>query len=100
TGNRVELHYMPNLGGEFFQWELQSNAYSQYHAAPANDYLRVEIESKAARTYEWVLHHTKLPATVEEESGAYRRVKSRTALRPNTWWYDVKLSNLHLMVRK
>ena len=90
---------MPSLGGEFFQWEPLLKEYSQYHAAPAGDFIRVEIESKVARTYEWVLHHSKMPIEVSEESGPYQKALSRSALRVNSWWYDSQLQNLHFMIR-
>ena len=96
---KMELHYFPSLGGEFFLWEPDLQENSQFHAAPAGDYMRVEMETKVRRTYEWVLHHTKAPREVEEESGVYARVDRREALRPGTWWHDAKLNNLHLMVR-
>jgi len=96
---KMELHYFPSLGGEFFLWEPDLGENSQFHAAPAGDYMRVEIETKVRRTYEWVLHHTKAPREVEEESGVYARVDRREALTPGTWWHDAKLNNLHLMVR-
>jgi alpha-glucosidase (family GH31 glycosyl hydrolase) len=96
---KMELHYFPSLGGEFFLWEPDLGENSQFHAAPAGDYMRVEIETKVRRTYEWVLHHTKAPREVEDESVAYARVDRREALKPGTWWHDAKLNNLHLMVR-
>jgi hypothetical protein len=96
---KMELHYFPSLGGEFFLWEPDLGENSQFHAAPAGDYMRVEIETKVRRTYEWVLHHTKAPREVEEESGVYARVDRLEALKPGTWWHDAKLNNLHLMVR-
>lgn len=99
TQSKMELHYFPSLGGEFFLWEPDLQENSQFHAAPAGDYMRVEIETKVRRTYEWVLHHTGAPRLVEEESAAYARVDRRDALKPGTWWHDAKLNNLHLMVR-
>jgi glycosyl hydrolase family 31 len=96
---KMELHYFPSLGGEFFLWEPDLGENSQFHAAPAGDYMRVEMETKVRRTYEWVLHHTKAPLEVEEESAAYARVDRHEALKPGTWWHDAKLNNLHLMVR-
>lgn len=99
TGRRMELHYMPSLGGEFFLWEPSLKTISQFHAAPAGDYMRVEIETKVSRTYEWVLHHTNQPSEVAEESGAYRKVSARTQLRPGTWFHDSRLNNLHILLR-
>jgi hypothetical protein len=99
AGNRMELHYVPALGGEFFLWEpgLQDN--SQFHAAPAADYLRVEVETKIERTYEWVVHHTPAAAEVAEDSRVYRRVNTRGELRDGSWWHDAQRNNLHILLR-
>jgi len=97
--DRMELHYYPSLGGEFFLWEPDVNENSQFHAAPAGDFVRVEIESQKRRTYEWVLHHMKAPREVAEEPGAYQRVSARDQLKPGTWWHDASQNNLHLMLR-
>jgi alpha-glucosidase (family GH31 glycosyl hydrolase) len=97
--DRMELHYFPSLGGEFFLWEPDQGENSQFHAAPAGDYMRVEVETKVRRTYEWVIHHTKAPKEVEEETGAYQHVAKRELLQPGTWWHDATLNNLHLMMR-
>lgn len=53
----LELHYFPRLGAEFFLSEPGGEEISQIHAGPAGDVLRLEIESKANRRYEWVVHH-------------------------------------------
>ena len=47
----------PRLGGEFFLLEGDIAEYSQVHAAPALDIMRLEIESKKDRDYQWVVHH-------------------------------------------
>ena len=60
---------------EFFLWEPELEENSQFHAAPAGDFLRVEVESKRRRTYEWVIHHTKAPREVED-SGASATCRS------------------------
>jgi hypothetical protein len=99
TSRRMELHYMPSLGGEFFLWEPALKTISQFHAAPAGEYMRVEIETKVSRTYEWVLHHTSQPVEVSEETGPYRKVSARTQLRPGTWFHDTRLNNLHILLR-
>ena len=57
-GVSLELHYFPTLGAEFFIFEPDVNEYSQFHAAPSADFMRVESESKVARVCEWILHHT------------------------------------------
>src|SRR5579883_496434 len=96
--NKMELHYFPSLGAEFFLWEPELEENSQFHAAPAGDFLRVEIESQRERTYEWILHHVAEPRAVSEESGAYERVSRRDQLRPGAWWHDAARNNLHLML--
>ena len=40
----MALHYFPKLGGEFFLLEGDIAEYSQVHAAPALDFMRLEIE--------------------------------------------------------
>jgi hypothetical protein len=90
----MELHYFPSLGGEFFLWESEKRDNSQFHAAPAGDFTRVEIESKVSRNYEWVIHHTNRPSNVE---GA-KPVGRRSALAPGTWWHDKSRHDLHIMV--
>jgi len=95
----MELHYFPSLGAEFFLWEPEMDENSQFHAAPAGDFVRVEVESKRRRTYEWILHHTRAPRVVAEESGAYTRVARRALLRPGFWWHDDARNDLHLMMR-
>ena len=61
----MELHYYPRLGAEFFLSEPEATTISQFHAAPAGLYVRLEIESQLARDYEWVLHHVSAPAKRE-----------------------------------
>jgi len=94
----MELHYFPSLGGEFFLWESARNDNSQFHAAPAGDFMRVEIESLVARTYEWVIHHTKRPAEVREETAPYKPVRQRSSLAADTWWHDATRNDLHIML--
>ena len=90
----MELHYFPSLGGEFFLWESDKRDNSQFHAAPAGDFTRVEIESKVSRTYEWVIHHTERPTNVEDCTA----VRQRSALKAGTWWHDKARNDLHVMV--
>lgn len=96
--NAMELHYFPSLGGEFFLWETEKGENSQFHAAPAGDFTRVEIESQITRNYEWVIHHADRPAGVKEDAAGYQPVRQRSALKPGTWWYDDARNDLHLMV--
>ena len=97
--NVMELHYFPALGGEFFLWESDKRENSQFHAAPAGDFTRVEIQSQISRTYEWVIHHTDRPANVQEGTTTYQPVRQRSALKPGMWWHDDARNDLHVMVR-
>jgi glycosyl hydrolase family 31 len=96
---KMDLHYFPSLGAEFFLWEPDLQENSQFHAAPAGDFLRVEIESKKRRTYEWILHHIKAAREVADEAAAYQKVQQREQLMPGTWWHDAAQNNLHIVVR-
>jgi alpha-glucosidase (family GH31 glycosyl hydrolase) len=79
----MKLHYFPRLGGEFFVFETELQDYSQIHAAPAGDFMRLEIESRKDRRYEWILHHVDRPRTVV--GGEVRG-----------WFYDSPNGNLHV----
>ena len=57
SADGMGLHYFPKLGGEFFLLEGDIAEYSQVHASPALDFMRLEIESKKDRDYQWVVHH-------------------------------------------
>ncbi len=69
------LHYFPRLGAEFFIFESDLEDFSQVHAAPAGDYMRLEIESKKTREYEWVVHHVDRPAAVSAGNWHYEEAK-------------------------
>lgn len=77
----MELHYFPNLGAEFFLFESELGESSQFHAGPAVDYLRLEIESKMSRNYEWVIHHR----------GPARKLEGQATAR-----HDGERNNLHV----
>jgi hypothetical protein len=103
---KMELHYFPSLGGEFFLWEPGPEDNSQFHAAPAGDFVRVEIESQVRRTYEWVIHHTQAarqvseaPKQAGEDAKVYEKVADRANLKPGAWWHDAALNDLHLVLR-
>lgn len=81
----VELHYFPKLAAEFFLIEPEVNDYTQLHAAPALDSLRLEIESKVTRTYEWVLHHVSRVREVTSNGRALARASSRAVLGDGQW---------------
>jgi len=55
-GATIVLHYAPKLGAEFFIWEPDHEDISQVHGGPSADFLRLEIESKKDRTYEWIVY--------------------------------------------
>ncbi len=92
----MALHYFPKLGAEFFLLEEDIGKYSQVHAAPAADIMRLEIESKKERRYQWVVHHVDRPATVSFETRVYRPVESLAALAAGAWFYDAASRNLHI----
>jgi hypothetical protein len=94
----MELHYFPKLGAEFFLLEEDIGEYSQVHAAPAADIMRLEIESKKARRYQWVVHHVDRPVAVSFETRVYRPVASLADLTDGTWFYDAANRNLHIGV--
>ncbi len=96
---KMELHYFPSLGGEFFMWEPEVESNSIFHAAPAGDYMRVEVETKVPRNYEWVLHNSHSAQEVTGDAGNYEQVTNRTQLRPGTWWHDDERNDLHILVR-
>jgi hypothetical protein len=73
--------------------------YSQVHAAPAGDIMRLEIESKKDRDYQWVVHHVERPSGVEFEDRTYREVAVLSALTDGTWFYDARQKNLHIRVK-
>jgi hypothetical protein len=82
----MALHYFPTLGAEFFL--IEDGDWTQIHAAPAADVMRLEIEGKKARNYEWVVHHVERPTQVTAGGVASR-----------TWTYDSAQKNLHVQVR-
>jgi hypothetical protein len=93
------LHYFPKLGGEFFLLEGDIAEYSQVHAAPALDFMRLEIESKKDRDYQWVVHHVEKPAGVEFEERKYQEVGKQGELLDGTWWWDAANKDLHVRVK-
>jgi hypothetical protein len=82
----IALHYFPSLAAEFFFLEKDLGTYSQVHAAPATDILRLEIESQKDRVYRWVIHHVDRPANVGFEDRRY------------PWSYDAAKKNLSIEV--
>jgi hypothetical protein len=98
-GGGMALHYFPRLGAEFFLLEGDIAEYSQVHAAPAADIMRLEIESRKDRDYQWVVHHLEKPSAVEFEDRKYSQAPDLNALADRTWFYDSARKNLHLRVK-
>jgi hypothetical protein len=86
AANGMALHYFPKNGGEFFLLEGDIADYTQVHAAPALDFLRLQIESKKDRDYQWVVHHVDKPSKVGFEGKAFRQVDGG-AMADHTWSY-------------
>jgi hypothetical protein len=74
----MELHYFPRLGAEFFLTEPGDESLTQFHAGPAAEYLRLEIESQVARRYQWVVHHV---SDAEEPKPGWSYDRQRRELR-------------------
>jgi alpha-glucosidase (family GH31 glycosyl hydrolase) len=95
----IALHYFPSLGAEFFLLESEPDGWTQVHAAPAADILRLEIEAKKTRDYQWVVHHAERPSQVGFEGRRFAEAASAPAMQDRTWFYDVAQKNLHVRVR-
>jgi len=95
SGDAVALHYFPNSGGEFFLLESDVADYTQVHAAPALDFMRLEIESKKGRDYQWVIHHVNQPARVGFEGKLYRQAQGGE-MGDRTWSYDARTRRLQV----
>ena len=85
--------------GEFFLLEGDIAEYSQVHASPALDFMRLEIESKKDRDYQWVVHHVDKPASVGFEDRKYGEAAALAALADRTWFYDAAQKNVHVRVK-
>lgn len=94
----MALHYFPQLGAEFFILEDDLSEYSAVHAAPSLDAMRLEIESKKDRDYQWVVHHLERPASVGYEDRKYPTAPSLSQMADRTWFYDAAQKNLHIRV--
>jgi hypothetical protein len=90
------LRYFPKLGAEFFLYETEAGDISQFHAAPAGDFMRLEVESKRDRVYEWIIHHVPAPQSVKEGSTEFTRAGSAEAMKPGNWRFDERTGNLHV----
>ena len=93
------LHYFPKLGAEFFLLVNDAQAWTQVHASPALDVMRLQIESKKLRDYVWVVHNVARPSAVGFEDARFREVPAEAAMADRTWFYDSARKNLHVRVR-
>lgn len=89
-GDPLELHYTPSLAAEWFLYEPDLDDYSQFHASPAGDYMRLEMECKKSRTVKWVIHHVDKPGSIQK----FVEAPSEKALRPGYWYYHSAKRNL------
>ena len=94
----VTLHYIPRLAAEFFLYEPELGEYSQLHAGPVGESMRLEIESLKSRMYEWVVHHVAEAREVTIGEIAVPRVAEAARLRPKSWYYDKKRGDLRVRV--
>ncbi|MDX2181782.1 MAG: glycoside hydrolase family 31 protein [Bryobacteraceae bacterium] len=85
-----ELHYYPKLGAEYFIYEPEVDRITQTHAAPAGDFLRLQIEAAVDRDYVWMAHHVPAPASVDLDG---------RLLAPTEWSYDPKSRTLRIPLR-
>ncbi len=99
SAGEIALHYFPALAAEFFLLESDIGDYTQVHAAPAADVMRLEIEAKKDRDYQWVVHHVEKPAEVGFGERRYRPVASLEAMADGTWFYDAARKNLQVRAR-
>ena len=101
TGDVLELHYFsdPDLGAEFFLFEEEDQDISQFHAAPAGDLVRLEIESRTNRVYDWVIHRPGAFTKVDGGGVEYMAVAEPTQLAPGRWYADPSRKLLRIRVR-
>lgn len=95
----LALHYFPTLGAEFFLLESAAEAWTQVHAAPAADIIRLEIDAKASHDFQWVVHHVERPSEVGFAGRKYGEVATAAAMKDRTWFYDAAQKNLQVRVR-
>jgi hypothetical protein len=95
----MELHYFPTLPAEFFLLENDVQQWTQVHAGPAADLMRLEIEAKSGHAYQWVVHHVERPGGVSFEERRYREVSSLDRLGAGAWFWDAGRKNLHIRLR-
>ena len=92
----VGLHYFPKLGAEFFLYETEQQEWTLIHAAPAGPIIRLQIEARAKRDYQWVVHHADRPSNVGFGDLKYKEASSQAELHNGSWFYDSVQKNLHV----
>jgi hypothetical protein len=95
----MELHYFPSLGAEFFVFEEKEADFSQFHAAPAAGFLRLESEPRVSRIYEWIVHHSGPCRKVMASGVELAAAPEARQLAPGRWFYDKAADNLHVRVK-
>jgi hypothetical protein len=95
----MELHYFPTLAAEFFLLESDVQEWTEVHAAPAADVMRLEIEARKLRTYQWVVHHVERPGGVGFEERRYNEAPSLARLPAGGWFWDASRKDLHIRLR-
>ncbi len=93
-GDPMVLHYTPTLAAELFLYEPDRDDYSQFHASPAGDFMRLQAEPKKSRRFEWIVHHVDRPKGIAK----FQEAQSRAGLRPGFWYYDAARRNLHVVI--
>jgi hypothetical protein len=61
--------------------------------------LRLEIETKKDRDYEWVVHHVDRPTEVGFREERFREAPAADRMADRTWYYDAPHRNLRVRVR-
>jgi len=97
-GAPMILHYTPRLAAEFFLYEPDLGRYSQLHAAPAGELMRLEIDSRKTRSYQWIVHHLPEPKEITTGQIVLTRIQQADQLRPGAWYYDREGRNVHIEV--
>ena len=95
----MALHYFPSLGAEFFVLESDIGEWTQIHAAPAAEVIRLQVQSAKERAYEWVVHHVDRPPAVGFEGRLFPEMKTPVELPPDTWYYDATTRNLQVRIQ-
>ncbi len=93
----MALHYFPRLAAEFFILERDASAWTQVHASPAGDGMRLEIESQQTRDYQWVVHHIDKPASVGFGESKFQEIAAGSVA-DRTWSYDTGSKQLGIRV--